>query len=93
MKLSRRSGIPILTVTAATGEDRPRGNLQFFGIVAETPLSEISFTSDVVSDNDLIVFDEVAIRAVPEPTGIVLVALAVGCLLAIGRRTVRHASN
>ncbi len=74
------------TVTAATGEDRPRGNLQFFGIVAETPFSQIAFTSDVVSDNDLIVFDEVAIRPVPEATGITLIALAGCCFLARGRR-------
>lgn len=74
------------TVTAATGADRPRGNLQFFGIVADTPFSEISFTSDVASDNDLIVFDEVAIRAIPEPAGMTLIAFASCCLLAIGRR-------
>ena len=73
-------------VTAATGTDRPRGNLQFFGIVSETPFSEIAFTSDVVSDNDLIVFDEVAFRVIPEPVGMTLIAVAGSCLLAIGRR-------
>ena len=74
-------------VTAATGSDRPRGNLQFFGILSETPFSEIAFTSDVVSDNDLIVFDEIEFRAVPEPNGLTLIVL-LGCgLTAIGGRS------
>ncbi|MCA9213841.1 MAG: hypothetical protein KDB27_12305 [Planctomycetales bacterium] len=54
---------------AATGGDLPRGNLQFWGFESSDPISSLSFSSQSLSDNDLIVFDQVAFRTVPEPSG------------------------
>jgi hypothetical protein len=79
-------GATILTVTsdtgevnetAATGVNRPRGNLQFFGVVTDQPFSTLTMTSDQNSDNDLIVFDELMFRVVPEPAANVML---LGCL-------------
>ena len=56
-----------LDVARAVGGDLPRGNLQFFAAITETPFSTLTFTSDQNSTNDLIIFDEVAFRAAPVP--------------------------
>ena len=53
--------------TAAFGPGLPRGNQQFFGIISDEPLSQLRFFSNNVSDNDLIIFDQVSFLAVPEP--------------------------
>jgi hypothetical protein len=75
-----------LNQVAAVGGDLPRGNLQFLGVTTDQPFKVLSFTSDQNSDNDLIVFDEVAFRSVPEPEGIVLVVAAGAWLLTVRRR-------
>jgi hypothetical protein len=56
-------------VVAARGSDLPRGNQQFFGFTSLEPISSLSFRSDSVSRNDLIIFDDLYYQPVPEPTG------------------------
>jgi len=63
---------------AATGVDRVRGNLQFFGVVTDQPFTTLTMTSDQNSTNDLVVFDELLFRPVPEPRGSGMLVL--GCL-------------
>ena len=62
-----------IDLVAAVGPDLPRGNLQFFGFQSAEPISQLSFSSQSLSDNDLIVFDRLSFQAVPEPpaTGLV----------------------
>ncbi len=55
-------------LVAAVGPDLPRGNLQFFGFQSAEPISQLSFSSQSLSDNDLIVFDRLSFQAVPEPS-------------------------
>ena len=43
---------------------------------ASEPITSLAFSSQSLSDNDLIVFDEVAFRAVPEPIGASAVMVA-----------------
>lgn len=73
--LDALSGSGEIDGVAAVGGDLPRGNNQFFGFTSNDPIATLSFSSQTLSDNDLIVFDEVAIRAVPEPTGLNLLML------------------
>lgn len=55
-------------LVAAVGPDLPRGNLQFFGFQSVEPISQLSFSSQSLSDNDLIVFDRLSFQAIPEPS-------------------------
>lgn len=66
-----------IETVAAVGPDLPRGNLQFFGVQTTEPFSRLTFTSQSLSDNDLIVFDRVAFRAVPEPQQCTVVCAAI----------------
>jgi hypothetical protein len=89
MVLNIASDTGELNTIAAVGGGLPRGNLQFFGVITDEPFKILTFTSDQNSDNDLIVFDEVAFRAVPEPGAVVLVVAASTWLLT-GRRRYRR---
>lgn len=66
-------------IIAAVGSDLPRGNHQFFGFVSPEPVRTLRFYSDAISQNDLIVYDDLLFRPVPEPAGLglgtVLIAL------------------
>jgi hypothetical protein len=74
-----------ISLVAAVGVDLPRGNLQFFGIQTDEPFSKLTFTSQSLSDNDLIVFDRVAFHAVPEPQSYALTIEAIIGLSFLGR--------
>ena len=75
-----------LSAVAAVGGDLERGNKQFFGFISDSPFSTLTFTSDQNSDNDLIIFDEVAFRAVPEPTCLKLIIASFASMLIMRRR-------
>lgn len=66
---------PLLAATAAVGENPLRGNQQFFGVASEQPFRALRFSSNVVSDNDLVNFDNLRYQTVPEPPGAVRMAL------------------
>lgn len=77
------------TATVLTNYSAPDGTFQYFGIVADTPFTALTFTPD--NDADGIYFDALsyrpaAVNAVPEPASVLLLGIAGAGLLAARRQ-------